>query len=68
MTDKKDDAPNFPEQAVDDLAASHGRKPSDEQKDMLENMIEAERMKMKIREKMRVDREARRQDRFNRGR
>lgn len=67
MTDK-DNTPKFSEQAIDDLVASHGRKPSDEQKGMIENMIDAERMKMHIREKMRVDRTKRREQRFERGR
>lgn len=67
MTDK-DDTPKFSEQAIDDLVASHGRKPSDEQKGMIENMIGAERMKMHIREKMRTDRDTRRKDRLDRGR
>jgi len=67
MTDK-DDTPKFSEQAIDDLVASHGRKPSDEQKGMIENMIDAERMKMHIREKMRTDRDTRRKDRLDRGR
>lgn len=68
MTDKEDNAPKFSENVVDDLVASHGRTPSDEQKGMIEHMIDAERMKMKIREKMRADREQRRQNRFDRGR
>ena len=67
MTDK-DDTPKFAEGAVDSLVASHGRKPSDDQKGMIENMIDAERMKMHIREKMRVDRTKRREQRFDRGR
>ena len=64
----RDDSPKFSEDAVDDLVASHGRKPSDQHKGMIEDIIADERMRLHIREKMRVDRTMRRDDRFDRGR
>lgn len=69
MTDKDNKNPPFSEKTVDDLVASFGRPPSDEDKGMIEHMIDTERMKMRIREKMRTDREKRRsRNRIDRGR
>ena len=66
---EKDDTPKFSEKAVDDLAASHGRKPSQKEMGMLDAMIETERLKIRIREELRQEHEERElKDRFGRER
>ena len=63
MTDENK-TPQFSEDKVDDLLASHGREPSKKDMGMIEAMIAKERLRQEIQKKNRERAEARKNKRF----